>query len=348
MGRPTKNSRAAKARQLYRMYLRRASVSQWLHLGKSALMRLSPKMGNRFPISVLLGVTDQCQCRCAHCGVSKEQVSPHEVLTLDEIQRLAAQLRSVFVTNVTLTGGEPLLRDDIFDIVASLRNLGLVVSLDTNGLLVDLDRVHRLRRAGLNLMKISLDAASRDVHDAFRGVEGCFDKAVNGLKLAAKAGLPTVVQTCLSPRIIQQDQLGQIAHVARRSGALGVIVQIAKPVGRWAEQSFSNEKTIRYLEANLDGDFIHYANITSKKFVCTAVLGREAYISSRGDVQPCLFVPLRWGNIREDCFRAIWSARAGHPFYGLDGAGCPLNDSVAKEKIGLGQKPKSDNSPPGV
>lgn len=144
----------------------------------SGNLRLKP----RYMPVLLAFVTDKCNLKCQMCGVYKRPKPPMEgMLSTDEwkdIIRRAAALRAIIVS---FTGGEPLLRDDIFDLIACARESNIAVHVCTNGTLIDADMASELQKAGANTVSVSLESVSPVGHDKLRG-DGTFERTLEGIR----------------------------------------------------------------------------------------------------------------------------------------------------------------------
>jgi len=128
--------------------------------------------------------TLQCNARCVFCGSRCENAACPGELTTDEAVRAFEDIaRDIGTEGITInvTGGEPLMRRDIFTVMGRCRELGFHWGMVTNGMLIDDDTVEKMRRSGMSTVSVSIDGPE-EMHDALRGVKGGFDRAMNGLK----------------------------------------------------------------------------------------------------------------------------------------------------------------------
>ena len=131
------------------------------------------------PYMAELDVTYRCNCRCKMC--QRWQDSRKEGLSLAEYHRLAEVFRDLGVYQVSLAGGEPLLREDIFDIISGFAAQGMSVNLCTNGTLLE-KYVDPLRRSGASCVTVSVDGATADSHESIRGTRGDYAKIERGIR----------------------------------------------------------------------------------------------------------------------------------------------------------------------
>lgn len=140
----------------------------------------------RRPVTVW-NVTRTCNLRCIHCYTDSEAKKYPGELTTEEGKTLIRDLAQFQIPALLFSGGEPLARPDLFELVAFARSLGIRPTLSTNGTLITEEAARHIREAGFTYVGISLDGIG-DVNDRFRGVEGAFDRAVRGFKACTAAG----------------------------------------------------------------------------------------------------------------------------------------------------------------
>jgi radical SAM protein with 4Fe4S-binding SPASM domain len=167
------------------------------------------------PFLVVWDFTHKCNLNCKHCYSNSGVVSEEE-LTTKEALGVIDQLTDAGVTALAFSGGEPLSRKDFFTVAQHAVKRGLYVSVATNGTLLTKENVKRLKQTGIHYVEISIDGATAETHDAFRGVPGAFDKAVTGLR-----------------NCVEQDLCACIASTATKSNLaeFPAIIDLAEEVG---------------------------------------------------------------------------------------------------------------------
>jgi radical SAM protein with 4Fe4S-binding SPASM domain len=178
--------------------------------------------------------TLRCNLRCRHCGSSCEARSPHHELATPEILAILETVAEDFDPArvfVSITGGEPLLREDLLTVVARLTALGFCSSMVTNGMLLDGERARRVRDAGMSTVSISVDGTGAQ-HDEIRG-PGTHRRALEALGHAREAGFELVEAiTCARPANL--DALPAIERAVRAAGATAWRVVTIDRMGRQA------------------------------------------------------------------------------------------------------------------
>ncbi len=165
--------------------------------------RLTYKSGERIPKKLVedskkpipvtvLNVTSKCNLKCVHC-YADAGIGRKGELSYAEIQNFIDDIAEMGVSVLLISGGEPMLRDDIFDIIEYAKTKGLHVSLSTNGTLIDEETAEKLKISGVDYVGVSLDGLA-ERNDRFRGLRGAFERAFDGLRNAKEAGLLTGIR----------------------------------------------------------------------------------------------------------------------------------------------------------
>jgi radical SAM protein with 4Fe4S-binding SPASM domain len=181
------------------------------------------------PRLVFWEVTKGCNLRCIHCrATATELASPSDLPTpkaLDIIRQIADYANPILV----LSGGEPLYRPDIFQLAKFGTELGLRVALATNGTLVTKEIAKKIVDSGVKRVSISLDGATAETHDSFRGIPGAFDAAVYGFKNLKELGMPVQINMTIARH--NAAQLPQVLDMVRGLGADALHTFLLVPVG---------------------------------------------------------------------------------------------------------------------
>jgi len=285
------------------------------------------------PFQVVWDVTYACNLRCRHCYSAAEKSLPDE-LSREEVLDAIDKFDRFGVTVIAFSGGEPLVRRDILDLTSYAAEKGIYVALATNGTLITEEKAKRLKENGVAYLQISLDGTEK-THDSFRGVEGCYAKTVEGIKNAVREGL--FVNVSMTVTKLNLHEVPAVIETCRRLGVDWFMHYNFIPTGRGREMidldltPEEREELLRMLakmqHANkalcvlstapqfarvalqLESEFIptHFYNVNAgerlrdlAEFIGGCGAGRF-YISMRanGDIQPCVFFPLKIANIRD-------------------------------------------------
>ncbi|MCX5654581.1 MAG: radical SAM protein [Planctomycetota bacterium] len=178
-------------------------------------------------------VTRSCPLACKHCrAAARLEPYPGELST-DQCLRVLYNIASFAKPTMILTGGEPMLRTDIYDIAAHARRLGLPVVMAPCGKFVDDEAVARMKKAGIHCISISIDGATAASHDAFRGIKGAFDFAIRASEAAKRGGLDFQINTTITQHNLAE--LPAILDLAVRLGATVFNPFLLVPTGRGKE-----------------------------------------------------------------------------------------------------------------
>ncbi|QDU89805.1 Antilisterial bacteriocin subtilosin biosynthesis protein AlbA [Pirellulimonas nuda] len=186
------------------------------------------------PMLVFYELTRACDLVCLHCRACAQSRPDPRELSTQQSKRLIDELtRFPSPPMLVLTGGDPLKRRDIFQLIEHAVESGIEVSITPSATpLINRDSISRLRRAGISRMAISIDGADAATHDANRGVAGSFDRSLEALRIARQEGVQSQVNTTLTPA-----NVGQIGAIAGLCDTLGIAlwsVFFLIPVGRAA------------------------------------------------------------------------------------------------------------------
>lgn len=284
-------------------------------------------------------LTARCNLKCRHCRAEAKDAFDPDELSTDEILQAAADIRKAADPIIVLTGGEPLVRDDFFDIATACSKQFTRVAMATNGTLIDDETARRVVDAGIQRVSISLDGALAKTHDEFRGLLGSFDDALRGFDALKRVGLSLQVNVTVTRH--NDTEVEELLDLVISRGADAFHVFMLVPVGCGAQmtddQRLSAERTEEVLkwlfEKSLElRDRLHIKATCAPQYfrimrevsrqkgisMPTGGHGMQAvtrgclagsgvcFISRTGDVQPCGYLPLRVGNVRERKLSEIW------------------------------------------
>jgi MoaA/NifB/PqqE/SkfB family radical SAM enzyme len=284
------------------------------------------------PTWMTIGVTFRCQCRCVHCYAFGRFDEGRDELTTAQVKTLLDEARSLGVLKVAFAGGEPLLREDIVELVAHGHGLGLLTRLSTNGLLLTRDTVLRLKEAGLTMCGVSVDDAEAAVHDRLRGLAGLHAKAIQGMDNLAEAGILCEILTYASKRNVPGG-LKKIFALGKEHGAASVFAFFPAAAGRWndAFAQLLNDEEKNQVWALQDLRCVH-VDVPGPRLTCCMFEKSLLYVSAYGDVTPCPFVPYAMGRVQEHTLSEIWQRFCEEPMAAHRGD-CVLNDTQGRKQL---------------
>lgn len=264
------------------------------------------------PLSVHLDLTWRCNERCVHCYLDHDDQGE---LTFAEIHDLLQQMAEAGVFFLTLSGGEPLLRNDLFAIIRRARELTFNVKLKTNAILIREKEAALIRELGVETVQVSIYSHRPEVHDAITKVKGSLARSLAAIRFLVSKGLKVTMANV----VMKQNRWDypSLQKLAAEIGATFTIDPTITPhingdrsllalnIDRNDLREIMNDKTI----SGGEDQFIVAAPGSDEDVLdqvpCSA--GHSAcYISPYGDVYPCVQFPLPSGSIRRQKFIDIW------------------------------------------
>ena len=181
------------------------------------------------PRLVFWEVTKGCNLRCIHCRATATELSSTNDLPTTKALNLIKQVSQSFLPILVLSGGEPLFRQDIFDLASYATSLGIRVALATNGTLVTKPMARKIADSGVRRVSISLDGVDAFTHDAFRGMPGAFDAALRGFRNLRELGMSLQINMTIARH--NSQQLPAVLRLAKEIGADALHTFLLVPVG---------------------------------------------------------------------------------------------------------------------
>lgn len=260
--------------------------------------------------------------RCPHCYINAG-AQPRGELTTAEGRDLLQQVADAGTTILILSGGEPLLREDIFDLARFGTRIGLRMAMGTSGVCISDSVAAAIHDSGIRKVAISLDSVHPEKHDRFRGYPGAFDKAVQGIEHCRNHQVPVQLNI-----MVYRDNYGEIRdiiHFGKNRDIQDIQLFFLVPTGRGStisditpdmyEQmvrevlilSADEGLTIRPTCAPQFMRIARELGIVRKEWKRGCIAGRSyCRIDPTGEVTPCPYLPVTVGNIRETAFRELW------------------------------------------
>ncbi|MEJ2697692.1 MAG: radical SAM protein [Candidatus Sulfobium sp.] len=284
-------------------------------------------------------ITRRCNLHCVHCRSSSEmEVSGHPDFSTEEAFRIIDDIAGYAKPVVVLSGGEPLVRKDVFEIARHGTERGLRMCLATNGTLVTEEVCAGIKSSGIRIVSLSLDGSEEAVHDDFRSQKGAFAGTLNAARLFRENGIEFIINSSFTRR--NQEEIPKVYRLAKEIGATAWYMFMIVPTGRGEEimnELISKEDYEEILDWHYDMEkeedsmlvrptcAPHYYRVVlqqskkkgekfnrrSLKFSTGGAKGCIAgqlicLIDVDGNVLPCSYFPRPAGNVRERSFRDIW------------------------------------------
>lgn len=281
----------------------------------------SPAFVPEMPLHMVWLATNLCNARCRHCSSNSGRRAPGE-LTTAEACEVVRELASDGTIDLAISGGEPLLREDLFEVISEARSRGLRVGVGTNGALLSAAQVRRLVGGGVCRLQVSLDGLAPS-HDQLRCWDGLFERAVAAIRLAVEHGLRTHV--CCTISRVNVDELEQLVQFAIGLRVSRLNFSRYVPTGRGdrnldlPDEAWSGViTTCQDLKRRYRGRIEIVTHLAQQVLIdedvadmpafigCQAGIG-QGCITADGTVLPCVMLPIPLGNLRQQSFRVIWT-----------------------------------------
>jgi len=293
--------------------------------------------------------TIRCNLSCAHCRRIDDNDTAFQDLTTVQAKGLIDQLAQVgaeqpFMPIMVFSGGEPLCREDLFELVGYARSLDIRAALATNGTLVDSATARRIKDSDIARVAVSLDGATADIHDKLRQLKGSFGQALAGIKCLAAEDIPFQINITLTKN--NAYQIEDVYELSKSLGAVAVHIFMLVPVGCGqvlAETDMLSpeqyeDMLVKICQLDARGEIEikvtcgpHYERVLRQRGLhqtrraaggphgaapgahphgkptrgCLAGVG-IIFVAHQGDVFPCGYLPVKCGNVLQEGLKDIW------------------------------------------
>jgi len=295
------------------------------------------RTGIKAPRIIAWEITRSCNLSCVHCRAAAEFGHYHGELSLDEIKATIDDIVTISNPIIILTGGEPLMRPDIWEIVDYAQEKGAMPVIGTNATLITDEIAQKMADHKIPRISVSVDFPTAAEHDEFRQQPGCFDLTIEGIKIAKRHGIGVQINTTVTTR--NADKIEQMHDLALELGVDAFHIFMLVPTGRGSELlaeelppadyervlewAYERQKTSPLHFKPTDAP--HYYRIIRQKAkaegkkVTAEEYGLDAmtrgclggitfcFISHTGDIQPCGYFDMQLGNVKEQPFSQIWT-----------------------------------------
>jgi len=290
-----------------------------------------------------ISLTYACQCQCKHCGVSLFVKKNDKPLSTEEMkERVLDRLKDCGIDVAYFFGGEPTVHKDFVELVRYSTQKGLYTRADTNGIkLADKDFAKQVKDAGITFFLVSLDSIKPEIHDRFRGLPGCWKKAVQAIKNCVELGISVGISTVVTKQSLGHKDTEKIIQLGKDLGVFKIRLLTPMMVGRWTNQDIKlTSQEMEEFGKLLEPNFVFWEEWCdgTVPFVCASVTRWVFAISAYGDVQPCCYVPIRFGNIRKEDLKTIVERMWSSSYFkverkNINRCDCPMNDPKMRSKL---------------
>lgn len=282
--------------------------------------------------------TQRCNLRCVHCRCSSDMMASEGDFTTQEGKQLIDDIVEFCSPVVVLSGGEPLLRPDIFELARYGTDKGLRMCMATNGTLIDDAVCQKIKASGLRIVSLSLDGSTAEIHDNFRACPGAFEGILRGAKTLKKHGIEFIINSSFTKR--NQGDIANTFRLAKELGATAWYMFMIVPTGRGEEitselitkEDYEEILKWHYEQEKNEDEILmrptcapHYYRLVpqlakkdgskfQRRSLKFSTGGSKGCIAAQsiclvdcfGDVKPCSYFPKVAGNVKKQKFREIW------------------------------------------
>ncbi|MFO7577342.1 MAG: radical SAM protein [Pelovirga sp.] len=282
--------------------------------------------------------TQQCNLNCVHCRCSSEMTSAAGDFNTEEAFKLIDDICEVSKPVLVLSGGEPLLRKDIFEIARYGTSKGLRMCMATNGTLITDDVCAEMKRADIKMVSLSLDGSTAEIHDNFRNSPGAFAGVVRGAETLQRNGIPFLINSSFTKR--NQQDIAATFRVAKELGATAWYMFMIVPTGRGEEimselispEDYEEILSWHYQQEKNEDEILmrptcapHYYRIVpqrakaegaefKRRSLTFSTGGGKGCIAAQsiclidcfGNLKPCSYFHSSVGNVKQVPFKELW------------------------------------------
>jgi MoaA/NifB/PqqE/SkfB family radical SAM enzyme len=317
-------------------------------IGSSAMYRTmwaslkSRILHTHCPVAMTFAVTYKCQCDCLHCSAGRHKRADINELSTMEAKKVIDESLDLGISILAFTGGEPLLHKDIYDLISYVDKRKAVCLLFTNGEYLTEENVQKLVDAGLYSIFVSIDSHEASKHNKLRKRLHLFEKALNGIENAKKAGLMVGISTYATRSGTNDKEYKKIYRLARKLGVHNVMLFDGVATGNMLHDTSElltqtqREEIRKFSSLMFKYSVIPPLSSQSWQNSIEGYIGGigclaaniQYYVSAYGDVTPCDFTPLSFGNIRDEPLKKIWKKMINHPAYNHRSTFCRMQNPI--------------------
>jgi MoaA/NifB/PqqE/SkfB family radical SAM enzyme len=287
------------------------------------------------PVSAYISVTSKCRYNCWHCSKTRRT---GEDMSRGTILAAVKDLQDMGVCIIGFTGGEPMLREDMAEIIGTLDERSVSV-LFTSGDGVTEQKGRELKKSGLFGAAVSLDHYEPAIHDERRGKKGAFETALNAIRIFRDNGMYTMIQLVATKEMANQQVFQRYLDLAGKLGVHEIRLLEPMPTGNLmscagkcilsdAERAELKQLHIRTNNEKDTTKVCAFAHIEHKELYGCGAGFQHLYIDAQGNVCPCDFTPVSFGNIKSESVGVIWSRLT--KAFGRPGCKCFLMENMDK------------------
>jgi MoaA/NifB/PqqE/SkfB family radical SAM enzyme len=270
---------------------------------------------------VILAITRKCNYNCKHC-YEHFNLAKEETVSIKRWREVISEIQQIGVSIINLSGGEPMLRyEGLLDLLSKGNKDRSDFHLHTSGHNVTLDKALELKNAGLMAAAVGLDDVDPERQDSLRGYMGSYSEATQALRNFHQADVFTYTNICVTKDLIHSGELWDYFELVKELKGGGIQMLEPRPCGGYFSEAsrylLSEDErqmvTRFFLKGNQEKRYKDYPQIfyisyaeAPERMGCMMGGLSQLYIDSKGNVEPCVFLPVSFGNIMEESFSDIY------------------------------------------
>jgi len=280
--------------------------------------------GQRRPRNLVLKLLEGCNAHCSFCYAQYENpISTSSELSLEELKDVIIQAKKIGCYTVTLSGGEPLIYPHLEEVVNFITRNRMIPFMATNGLAATPEVIGGLVKSGLCALNWSVHGPAEE-HNRILDVPGAYEKLVRNAKEAVKLPLTNIVNHVLTPRSYRNGFLPEIIRTFMGMGFRAVSLLPVCMSGN--QDELLDDEALKYLDNMAQKTYILMDTKNYTEPICPAAR-EDVLVNNYGEVQPCPFIPITFGNVRQDSLGEIFRRIETHPMFQEDSPVCmPARD----------------------
>lgn len=304
----------------------------------------------RIPLAADIVVTGRCHCHCWHCF--RAMHNPVD-LSFEKIQECIQSLHHIGAATVGITGGEPMLRNDIFDIISSIPE-DMEGQIYTTGIGIDEVFAKRLKNTSVTRCIISLDHYDKETVCRLRNQKNAYDDVVSAVRALTTHHIYTSVTVCMTKELAQEEEFEKYIAFANSLGVseIRVVMQIPQGnlegvnVGKLYAQTLSMVKKIKekYNKRTDCATILNFCEVESSDYFGCNAGSNYISINNDGNITPCVAVPLTFGNVNEKSLEEIYQDMnryfpcSSRVCYGIASGRIMQNDNIDTSRVPISRK----------
>jgi len=258
-----------------------------------------------------------CNLKCEHCFATALEQKGRNKMSTEDYNSVAEQAMKLGCVNFSFQGGEPLMFKNLKNIIRACYPDRNLISVTTNGTLIDEDKIKWLKSFGVDILTVSIDSSSPEKHDRFRGMKGAYEKTLKGIKLALKNKINVTIGTVVTHQSLASGDIEGLVALAKELRVLIYLI-LPVPAGNWThckdmmltdedqKTVYAMTKKTHFVRTDFQANFSRFGCGAAKEIL---------YLTPYGDVLTCPFIHISPGNIFEDSIKIIRERALDNPYF---------------------------------